>query len=110
MNAMNVAPETEGWGSSGATVERASLQSSLQQLHSTHASAPADAASCLEQLYEEVTRDVRAAQVRATALEEEVDSFLTRVANTHDAVTTDIEDGKDAVVEKVKAIRRARGD
>ncbi|KAG5465650.1 hypothetical protein CUR178_00360 [Leishmania enriettii] len=110
MNVTAGAPETPACGDAGAVAEITSLQPAPHRSHSTHAPAPTDAALCLQQLDEDVARDVRAAQARAAMLQEEVNSLLTRVAHAHDAATAGRQDGRDAVLERVKAIRQARGD
>ncbi|KAK7197908.1 hypothetical protein NESM_000745200 [Novymonas esmeraldas] len=93
-------------GASGAAPETSPSQRSL----SSQASAPADAAACLQQLDEDVARDVRAAQTRAAVLQEEVDSLLARIAHAHNAAAAGSEDSRDPVLDKVEAIRRARRD
>ncbi|CAG9583876.1 hypothetical_protein [Leishmania major strain Friedlin] len=110
MDLTTVDSATPAYEPSGAVVEMSSVQRAPLRSQSTHAPAPADAASCLQQLDEDVARDVRAAHVRAAILQEEVVSLLAKVANVHDATATGREDGVDAVLEKVQAIRQARND
>ncbi|CAJ1038095.1 hypothetical protein Q4I32_008064 [Leishmania shawi] len=106
MSATTAESATPVCGSSGAAVKT----SSLQRSQSTHAPAPADAALFLQQLDEDVARDVQAAQARAAILQEEVDSLLARVVSVRDAAAAGMEDDRDAVLERVMAIRQARSD
>lgn len=110
MDPTTVDSTTPAYGASGAVEETSSLQHAPQRSQSTHTPAPADATLCLQQLDEDVARDVRTAQVRAAILQEEVDFLLTRVANAHDAAAADRGDDVDAVLERVQAIRQARND
>ncbi|TPP42102.1 hypothetical protein CGC20_28220 [Leishmania donovani] len=110
MDPTTVDSATPAYGPSGVVVEMSSVQRAPQRSQSTHAPAPADAASCLQQLDEDVARDVRAAHVRTAILQEEVDSLLARVANAHDTAAGGREDCVDAVLERVQAIRQARND
>ncbi|KAG5464180.1 hypothetical protein LSCM1_00360 [Leishmania martiniquensis] len=110
MNVTAVAAgKTPASGELGAA-EMSLLQPAPQRSHSTHGPAPTDASLRLQQLDEDVARDVRAAQARAAILQDEVNSLLTRVANACDTATAGTQDDRDAVLAKVKAIRQARGD
>ncbi|KPI87364.1 hypothetical protein ABL78_3552 [Leptomonas seymouri] len=92
-------PFTAGEASSA---RRAALRS-----QSSHLPMPADPATCLQHLEEDVRRDVTAAQQRAKLLQEEVDALLTRIAEAQ-KLSVAVQGDNDPVLQQVEAIRRLR--